>query len=198
MLGGHAGSGEDPTVGPHVLFFPDGEYEIKRTLWLEGRAGVQFVGASPGGAVLYWSGANGSGPEQASVLFHSEGNRDSTWRNLTWDGMCSDPESCFVVAFDQSFCGRSDRWILRSESCGYQNLGWPESPIIGEGDNGGAQIDSTFRNAWIGLRIGHHGVADDTSTVRRGTFESNYAGVSLEDFNALQHGFWDSQFSATP
>ncbi len=193
-LGGKAGSGRDPERGPHVLFFPAGEYEIDRTLWLEGRAGVQLVGETPGETVLRWVGPPGRGPEQAAVLFHAEGNRDSAWRNLVWDGGCAEPQRCHVVAFDQSFCGRTDLSILRSDSCDARRLGWPEDPTVGESDNGGAHVDSTFRNAWIGLRAGRHGVADDSTSLRRVRFENNFAGASYEDFNALHHWYWEPTF----
>jgi len=193
-LGGRTAAGQNPAVGPHVLYFPDGEYAVDRTLFMEGRAGVQFVGQSSGGAVLKWTGPPGTGPDDTRALFHAEGNRDSTWRNMVWDGGCASPDTCFVVAFDQSFCGRSDLGILRSDECGAKNLGWPEDDRVGESDNGGAHLDSVFRNAYVGLRLGHYGVADDTTTVRRCSFEHNFVGASLEDFNALRHWFWDDLF----
>ena len=182
-------------------------YAVDRTLYLEGRAGVQLIGEAPGTVVIQWDDPsnNGAGPDDVRVLFHAEGNRDTTYRNLIWDGGCKDPQSrdntCFVVAFDQSFCGvcsgpegRCLPADERTEPGLCDGLPWPESPTIGHGDMAGAHIDSSFRNAHIGLRIGHYQVQDDTLTVRRCRFTRNFAGASIEDFNALRIWFWDDWF----
>ena len=155
------GRGADPSLSPpHVLYFPDGTYTIDRTLYLEGHAGIQLVGESIGGVVLQWTGPVGTSPHDAAVMFHAEGNRDAAFRRLVWDGGCAAHavpwDTCFVVAFDQSYCGRPDTGNYNSAECGAQNLGWPEDPTLGFADTAGLHLDSTFRNAYIGLRIGHH------------------------------------------
>ena len=191
--------GFDAFRGPKVVYFPNGSYEVDQTLYLEARAGVQFIGESPGGVILKWVGGPGPGPDQPAVLFHGEGNREVTWRNIIWDGGCDPaqrPDTCWVVAFDNSFCGKpgdGERPLDPADDL-CNNLPWPEDPDAGFGDTAGAFYDSEFRNAWVGLRIGHFQVQNDSITVRRCVFRNNFAGASIEDFNALRIWFWDSRF----
>ncbi len=183
------------SIGPHVLFFPDDTYHIDQTLYLEGRAGVQLIGESPGGVTILWEGSYGSSPDDETVMFHAEGVRDGTYRNLTWDGGCPggtpNPYDCYVVAFDESFCGATGS-PERNAEC--DSLPWPEDPDLGLADNGSAHFDSTFENAYIGLRIGAFQVQDSETTVRRCRFLDNFAGISIEDFNALDIWIWDGLF----
>ncbi|MCP3980124.1 MAG: hypothetical protein GY716_12535 [bacterium] len=181
--------------GPHVLYFPDDTYDVDRTLYIENKLGVQLIGESPGDVIIRWTGDSGTGLDDTRVLFHFEGGRDTTFRNLVWDGGCDDPvgepESCFVVAFDESYCGTAGGGE-RTREC--EALDWDESEDLGTGDVATAHFDSEFRNAHIGLRIGHYLVQDSEVTVRRCRFANNFVGASIEDQNALNEWFWDTRF----
>ena len=83
-------------------------------------------------------------------------------------GACSD-DNCDRTVFSNNVCG-------------------------GFADNGGTHMDSAFLNAYIGLRIGHYAFQDSELAVRRCSFNDNFAGVSVEDFNALNIWLWDSEF----
>ncbi len=203
---------------PRVLYFPNGTYRISQTLYMEQQIGAQFVGESTDGVVIEWHGPPGvfndnlcsedssvtcttdadcdptrnnlCGFASTEVMLHSDGASHSTWRNITWDAR-SVP---FVVAFDQSYCGRSDTTNYNDDCTGLGNSWFGLSPDKGFADIGSAHIDSVYKNAWIGLRIGHYNVQDSEVTVRRCRFENNTAGVSIEDSNALNVWLWDSHF----
>ncbi len=182
--------------GQHVIYFPDGLYELGSTVFMEGRTGVQFVGESRGGVVLKWTGPSGTDPYNPAVMFHSDGNKRSAYRNLIWDGGAA-PGSLtrnYVVAFDQSYCGNPTSGVYNTQC---DLLPWADagSPERGLNDTGSVHIDSEYRNAWIGMRIGHFNVQVDEQTIRRCRFDNNFAGVSIEDANALSLFFWDSEWS---
>ncbi len=189
-------NGNASSAGPHVLYFPNDTYDVDQTLYMENKLGVQLVGETPGLVRIRWdSSFTGTGPGDVAVLFHFEGGRDVTFRNIVWDGGCADPagdpQSCFVVAFDESYCGRTGN-AERTAEC--DSLPWPEDGSLGTGDVATAHFDSEFVNAHIGLRIGHFEVQDSEVTVRRARFTNNFIGASIEDQNALNEWFWDCLF----
>jgi hypothetical protein len=183
--------------GPQVLYIPDGAYAVNDTLHIEGKAGVQLIGESTDGSVVQWTGDPGTGPDDTVVMFHAEGNRDAQFRNITWDGNCYQTDAnglpvgeCFVVAFDESYCGNVNNGDYETEcnALAYQD------PGVGRSDSDSAQFHSVFKNSYVGLRIGHYMVQDSEITVRRCRFEDNFVGTSIEDFNALSIWFWDGKF----
>ncbi len=251
LLGGFGlPAGAAAHQGPNVVFFPDGVYPVHRTLHIEGKHGVRLIGESRDGVVIKWENPDrGTSMEDVRVILHMEGTRDTTFRNLIWDGGCpdladpSDPPNvswptCWVVAVDESYCGRLDPsdglvnyysgWCAKApdtvdatglldashEDCDTENpasncetpddraIGWLESITTGDSgrsgvaDAGAGHIDSTFRNAYIGLRVGSYDVQNSEITIRRSVFENNFFGIALEDQNALNEWIWDSQFIA--
>ncbi len=152
---------------PMVLYFPDGVYRITSTVTFgPHRLWYQFVGQSPGGVIVQWDGGSGTATEPLPI-FRDRGNSYGTFRNFVWDGGGS---TKFTVAFDEA------------------------TPYAGGSDGWSAHYDSVFRNAYIGLRIGHDKWQNSELTVRRCTFLNNDAGVSIEDDNAMDLWFWDCWF----
>jgi len=47
------------TVNPYVLWFPNGEYRLDETVFLEGKMAVSLVGESTAGTVMKWVGPTG-------------------------------------------------------------------------------------------------------------------------------------------
>ncbi len=148
---------------------------------------------------------------QAAVMFHDEGSLYSTFRNFTWDAGTdaekpdADPASRYVVAFDESACGFCDsndpdgcpppsEYSLQCDGIAGNEQHPHLRRNIGYYDTGSAHFDSVFKNAWIGLRVGHYNVRNDEMTIRRCTFLNNDFGISIEDANALQEYIWDSKF----
>jgi hypothetical protein len=225
---------------PYVLWFPNGEYRLDETVFLEGKMAVSLIGESTAGTIMKWVGPTGafitvrstdSGPQgthqacdtacqaactppgctlhqeiKAAVMFHNDGSKLVTFRNFTWDGShpvnAGDTTGGYVVAFDESACGGCGSLGCTSggtysQQCnGVGNSLYTLDGGRGYNDTGSGHLDSVFKNAWIGLRIGHYNFEVDEFTVRRCTFLNNAFGISIEDFNALQEYIWDSRFEA--
>jgi hypothetical protein len=181
----------------HVLYFPNGEYILSdkpgsgypgtglalTRPWDGGVQGLQLVAETPGGVTFKWKGCVGADPDHACVMFRMDGSSNTTLRGFVWDGNragnlnYSNPDKStsapyFVVAFDES------------------------SRLVGSYESGAAHFDSIFKNAWIGLRIGHYQKQNSELTLRRDQFLANAAGISIEDWNALNVWIWDGKFDA--
>jgi len=178
---------------PHVLYIPNGTYYLSDTLFLEGRLGLLIYGQSAGGVVFEWNGASGTSATATKPMIHSDGAPRSVFKNLVWDGG-SDRGKLYVVAFDESYCGASGNFNFNAACTGLGNSWYQLKDAEGFADIGTMHIDSTFRNSWIGLRIGHWHVQDSEMTIRRCQFLNNDFGTSIEDFNALDIWFWDCLF----
>lgn len=135
------------------------------------------------------------------AMIHVDGSPLSTYRNLTWDANCTATcgslDSCRIVAFDQSYCGDTDTNVYQTGCTAI--VGYDPSVTLskteGFADSGTTHIDNVYRDAFVGLRIGHYGVQDSEITVRRSRFEDNHAGISIEDANALQTSVFHSAFA---
>ncbi len=208
-LGGLPSPMRDPRTGPHVLYFPCRTYRIDAEVHLRGRSGVQFIGesaaecaAAGNGPVRFeWTGPSGADVNNPSVMFRMNRSRDITFRNLIWDGGCIDGAAgtCYVVAFDEA-TGVAPLCVKSGAACdpdpGMNMLCPQDDQCAIQGDTGTAHYDSTFKNSFIGLRVGRDHVQDSEITIRRCVFEDNWLGVSIEDFNALNIWVWDSLFSS--
>jgi hypothetical protein len=187
---------------PRVLYFPNGTYTISQTLYLEGGWGPQLIGQSAGGVVIQWDTvAGGIGAKDActgvvtpKVMLTADAPYHLVVSNLVFDGARAYPTETYVVGFDLSACPSNPSNPSYSECNGLGNPWYQLSPTKGVVDSGAGIFDSTFRNAWIGLRISHFNFQDSELSVRRSQFLNNEFGTSVEDFNALQLHFWDCKW----
>lgn len=123
-------------------------------------------------------------------MFRSEGSPFATFRNITWDANGKE----YIVAFDASpppaTCSATGEVCGGGAGCEGTN-----NTCVGRSDTFTAHIDSTFKNAWIGLRAGTEQFQSSENSLRRCRFENNFIGFSNDDSNALNWWIWDSVFT---
>jgi hypothetical protein len=184
---------------PRVLYFPNGTYKIRQSLVLEGQFGPELIGQSAGGVIIQWDASSNNvgtkdpctGVVSPMVMFTVDAPYHLVVRNLLFDGGRTSTNETYVVAFDLSTCPSSPAHPSYGECNGQGNTWYQRSNTKGNVDVGTGIFDSTFRNAWIGLRISHFNYQDSDMSIRRSQFLNNEFGTSIEDPNALQIHFWD-------
>jgi hypothetical protein len=157
-----------------VIYFPDSTvpYEIEAALNIKGIHGVTFVGQSPGGTVLRWTGPVASSTcDTDCSMFWLNGSDHVTIKRMTLDG-----------------AGRASSLVRVAYV--------PETGANYQATAGGFE-DLRLSNAAYGIRAGAaSNVGDDHNTVRRVSFDHmTEAGFSAQGQNALNTNIWDSSFT---
>lgn len=181
----------EPTA-PKVIYFRNGIYDINQTVFIEGGHSYEVIGQTPGGVVFRWVGEPGHTPANAKPILHVDGSSRLTLRNIVFDGgVGENDEHRYVVGLDVASC----RGLTYNHACdGLHNPYHTLSPTSGQANAGLNIVDSTFKNTWVGMRIGHYRTQDSEITVRRSQFIANDFGVSIEFGQSYNEWFWDCSF----
>ncbi|MBE7173727.1 MAG: hypothetical protein INR73_24355 [Williamsia sp.] len=154
-----------------VVYLPAGTYRISRTLRLEGRTGVTFIGEDPLKTKIKWAGGDND------TMFFSNKSAEIRISRLTWD---ADNRKNIVAVglhfkdhnepyFGPTFMELSDMVFTGNPACG-----------LSCGTYG---TDGT-------------GIMDSEFTIRRCKFyNATEAGILIKGFNALDYWVWDCEFN---
>lgn len=155
-----------------VIYLPAGTYKISRTLRLEGRTGVTFIGEDPLKTKIKWAGGDGD-----TMFFCNKSARVRISR-LTWD---ADNKNNMVEVglffkdanepyFGPTFMELSDMVFTGAPVCAVSC--------------GTYSPDGT-------------GIMDSEFTIRRCKFyAATGAGILIKGFNALDYWIWDCEFNS--
>ncbi|HQU07792.1 MAG TPA: glycosyl hydrolase family 28-related protein [Candidatus Paceibacterota bacterium] len=150
-----------------TIYFPAGTYRITAPLHLVAKHYVNIVGANPADTVILWDGPASTTTASSTAMLTVNGVYHSSIDRLTFNGRGN-----ASIAIDQAW-----------------------TPGQGFFDSGNEYADDVFENVGVGYRCGASGHGCAESSLLRDQFLNNsVAGVSLQNFNALDIFIWYSLF----
>lgn len=151
--------------GPAVVYLPPGTYRITAALTMASRISVGVIGADPATTVLKWDGPAGA------PMLDLNGVAYSQFERLTFNGA--------GTRGNPAQTGIMQAWDGQRQYAATDNR----------------YTDDIFENMAYGMRIGSRGYMDSEGTIRRCRFVNlSSAGISVENFNALDWWVWNSDF----
>lgn len=154
-----------------VVYLPAGTYKITRTLRLDARAGVSFIGEDPLKTTIKWAGADND------TMFFSNRSTQVKISRFTWDA----GNKKNVVAVGLHFKDYVEPYFAPTfmELSGMVFTG---NPVYGL-SCGTYSSDGT-------------GIMDLEFTIRRCKFNgATGAGIRIKGFNALDYWIWNCEFN---
>ena len=154
-----------------VVYLPAGTYKISRTLRLEGRTGVTFIGEDPLKTKIVWAG-----PDNDTMFFSNKSSQVRISR-LTWDAA----NKSNVVAVGLFFKDYNEPYFGPT----FMEL----SDMVFTGNPASGLSCGTYGSDGTGTM-------DSEFTIRRCKFyAATGAGITIKGFNALDYWIWDCEFN---